>query len=388
MLGSAGLGMFTQPNWHNASSTTVDRAAMLHYDSDRAESLFLHRVGRSEGAGADAHARAANVGGSDRSPAPKQQIKRKWSTRLSETLHNVGKNVKKRADSWNQRKHSPTAPKQRLRAFSQIANSARLPPGSGERSRDGDDEMSSSSELLVRSSVACRQSAVTGLPIRNGSLQTGRLAIERAQYRYPAPAHTRAHEPLLAPYNMTEGVLHGKGRDEDAEARRWYNYTTRERLMIMERRVRIAERSGDFSPVGREAMFKKSHKLQSRTSEQSQASIKLKKKVAERQQKSDRQFQRWKEGSSGPPLLRLWDRVRRRSSGGEKSQIEANLSYWQLPGDSGFLESEESELDDSTTDEDSDDEWREGNVEALRYAGWALQSALAIFFSRAPECLA
>lgn len=398
MLGSAGLGVFHNPRW-NRSDASVYTASGVRFNDGGPESEPLRRMGRCESQGMELADEAADAGfGRRRSggvvvmrDGGQEQIsssKRRWSTRLSETLVDLGKTVKMRTDSWSWRRDS-LAPVQGLEAPASRGGSSVRLPGSGERSRDGGDEMSGDDGLLVRSVASQGRSTalqplqrIIDVPPRVSSLQqTVSHAVEHTEYRYPAPEYSDAHRHE---YMTCEGDSDSQEErfEAEMEARRWIRHTAHERLMMMERQLRIAEREGAFTATGRKAMFKRSHIRQRRTSEQSQASVKLKKKIAKRQKKSDKEFKRWLNGDDVPWHSRLWTKMTRRwSRSSEKSPLQADLAEQDLPGDSGFESGESGESSGSTSGNytDSDDEWRGDDWEASRYVGWALQSAPTIF---------
>lgn len=317
----------------------------------------------------------ADFDGAEMLPRDPARMKRRWSTRFGDALADFGKVVKKRTDSWRKRKDSVASPVDASDPAPEVLvgeRSSGLDPsaspsrGSGGRSRDGDDELSSEEDLLRFTSTASRQRQPSQAD------DHGQTRPERqVQYAYPA-------EQLRRAAAAGEQDIHGLvWRLQNEEEQRRLHRHPREHLAMMERELRIAERQGAFTDAAFEKKFKKAHRrLKRADSEQSQASIKLKAKVARKKSESDGKFRRWSETKDLSPMSRVLKRIGRRnradSAAEEESEVRSEMPRSEEDEDEnarsrGSVASLESQA--------STDEWREGNVEAARFAGWALQSA-------------
>ena len=156
-----------------------------------------------------------------------------------------------------------------------------------------------------------------------------------------------------------------------------YDPHLREKMVMMERQVRIAEREGAFDDAKRKKKFAKTYFHRSTQRQRLQASAKLKAKVAREQKKIDRKFRQSQEETSTSPKD-AWDRIRRWSrgdvgivgEGGERSAVEVGA------GESGYASDDEFS---TTSSERRVARRREEAAAAARYAGIALRSAPFIF---------
>jgi hypothetical protein len=149
----------------------------------------------------------------------------------------------------------------------------------------------------------------------------------------------------------------------------------RERMAMMERQLRIAEREGAFDDAKRKKLFKETYSHRCNQRQQLQASDKLKANVAKEQRKIEEKFWRSQRDSSQVDWtrFRLWSAARARMAGenGGRSALE-----------SGYASDDES----SSRDREMRDAQRRRDARrmeeaelATRYAGTALRSAPFIF---------
>jgi hypothetical protein len=411
MVSFADAGYFQNLRW-NASTTAVRELEVAPYEDEEAERLLRKkskarmfwkrrsvapaRVVESDDA-TDAESAVADWASDMATVATSHAIepmKRRWSTRLSETFFDFGRSVKKRTDSWSWRKDSvamppPSAPVVHVGVTTDGHSSSS--PGSGEGSRDGGDERSSEDELLNstlpldergRSLHIRERGGISRLPwppVRpkgKGRAQTAPAPVAeeqpaRVQFRYSLQAqHMR---PRLVPCDDDET------NRQIEERERFFHDNSRQRLLVLEREVRIAEREGVFTQAAREAGLKKGHRrLRSSDNEQSRASVKLKARVAKEKKKVDREFRRWKRERGIPPISRVLRNMRNALRGDDGEVDEAVES--QVVSDvrsSSAADSSPSASQSSASpfSADSSDAQREENVQAARYAGLAMQQA-------------
>jgi hypothetical protein len=114
-------------------------------------------------------------------------------------------------------------------------------------------------------------------------------------------------------------------RREEEEFR---NASPARRLATLERRMRMAEREGDFDTAAIEKTYKKPHRrLNSECSQQAQASVKLKTKLAKQQAKLDKKFNRAQESRENEsPISKVFNRILRRNSRGKEAMVESDLA--------------------------------------------------------------
>ena len=321
MFASASMGSyFPLPDYaynYNASSTAVHEYEIGTPDEDdpEAERLMLRRtIGREgvrpRGDSLAGESMVAVFGGEGTGLG-----KRRFS-KFGETFVDLGKAVKKRAGSWSWRRDSVvTTPGRALRGRVDESSSAIVSPGSGERSRDGGDEGSGGDEAdrggrrarpWVRGMR--RKSAPTGLVLG------GNVAPAQRRQTLPAPPP----RPMLKTYDSDE--------QKRLEEEQFRVAGPHRRLMVLERGVRIAEQEGAFDTTAIEKSYKKPHqRLNSECSQQSQASMKLKVKLAREQAKSDKNFRRAQEGGDKEsPISKVFNRIWRRNSRGKDVAVQSH----------------------------------------------------------------
>ena len=120
-------------------------------------------------------------------------------------------------------------------------------PGSGERSRDGDDEGSGGYERVLRRRRLVRP-GMRG--VRRKSTQTGLVSGGNGNVK-PAPRRQTLPEPSRAMLAYDNEAL-----ERLEEEWQYRNANPPRRLAMMERRMRIAEQQGAFSPKAREKTYK------------------------------------------------------------------------------------------------------------------------------------
>lgn len=372
MMSSAEMGcsqLPEPPRWNTSTTAVYEFEEPVPYEDDKAErSMYdrarMRRALLQSAAESDANAAQSSAvqAGSEQEQQQqkREKKKRRWSARLGATFAGFGKSVKKRTNSWSKRKDSVMAPDPApvLLSGDTIDLSTSPSQGSGERSRDDDDELSSDDELLLRFTTA-----TTGIQLPSQLASPVRSAAS-IHFQYP----DQAPQPMSA---AAEEDTSDEDFDWDYQYKQFDSYGLgshpQEDLAMLARGVRIAERRGDFKTAARERTFKNLNRLCRTDSAQSQASIGFKAKSARKKTKSDSRFSRWSEFRS---LKRLW-----RKNGAEMRSAEESGSRSEV------LRSDEDERSSSREpvatllSRDSTDEWREGDVEAARFAGWTLQSA-------------
>lgn len=365
---SAGYGYvdFQPPQWedypHNSNSRSYSSSVVgvrelspeREVDDDEAEGLgsrqssararvAFHGVdGVRDGVGAVAGRRV-----SARVPGAEAGGKRRWSARLSETIFDFGRLVKERAGSWVGRRDSVQV---------QTQAQAQVLAGSGERSRDGDDELSF---VEVPREVERRRRASAG----------ARMGREphRIEYVYPVQG-----------FNAGEGsstALEGRTASWPLEVASYRNQQHRreeqEALAMLEREVRVAWRQGAFSSGKRAKLFRKAWANRTTDDAKERASVKYREELALRKKRGDDDFRRWSVEKDMTPLERARSRV---ENWIRSVSVSRQGSRDDSKGGSGLEDGAESSYE-PVANEDSDNEWRQENVEAARYAGWALQRA-------------
>jgi hypothetical protein len=409
MVSFADAGYFQNPRW-NASTTAVRELEVAPYEDEEAERLLRKkskarmfwkrrsvapaRVVECDDA-TDAEDWASDMATVATSYALEHEpMKRRWSTRLSETFFDFGRSVKKRTDSWSWRKDSvatppPLAPVVHVGVTADGHSSSS--PGSGEGSRDGGDERSSEDELLNftlpldergRSLHIRERGGISRLPwppVRpkgKGRAPSAPVAIAeeqpaRVQFRYSLQAqHMR---PRLIPCD--DDKIHRQIEERE----RFFHDNSRQRLLVLEREVRIAEREGVFTQAAREAGLKKGHRrLRSSEREQSRASVKLKARVAKEKKKVVREFRRWKRERGIPTVsrvLRSMRNVLRGDEGETEEVVESQVVSDVRSSECADSSPSASQSSASPFSADSSDEQREENVQAARCAEVAIQQA-------------
>ncbi|GAB7328291.1 hypothetical protein MBLNU13_g00296t1 [Cladosporium sp. NU13] len=329
MFASASMGGYFQlPDW-NASSMAVHEyeIATPYEDDPQAERLILRRSvawdgtgfvpGGEEGIGGATIAVCGREGVgemvSPRGPGLGLR-KRRFSARVGEGFADFREAVKKRAGSWSWRRDSVMVPRQgrALRGRVDESSSTIVSPGSGERSRDGGDELSGEDEMISRGHQArpwVRGGRRKSAPARRVS-EGNSMPVRRRQ-TLPAP-----------PSKLSIRDKNYLKRDEEQQFR---DGSPRRRLATLERRLRIAEQEGDFDTAAIEKTYKKPHRrLNSECSQQSQASVKLKTKLAKKQAKSNKTFRRAQESRENEsPISKVFNRILRRNSRGKELMVES-----------------------------------------------------------------
>jgi hypothetical protein len=369
VFSSASMGGYFQlPDWNASSMAVHEYEIETPYENDpEAERLILRRAfaredgrifgGSWAGGSTVAVCQREVVGeiGSSRGAG-----KRKMS-RVGETFVELGKAVKKRADSWSWKRDSVVELRQgrALRGRVDESSSRIVSPSSGERSRDGGDELSVRDES-VRCERVTRPSIRRG--IRRKSTQTGPVfggAVVPAPRRQTLPAPPP--QPMLLPYDSDVAKEYEKKFFSRDNPQRW--------LAEMERGVRIAERDGAFDTAAIEKSYKKSHRrLNSESSQQSQASAKLKVKTARAAAKSDKEFRRAQEGRDKESAIsKVFNQIWRRNSRGNEVMLASDPA-------SG-LEDSSSGATGSAWSEDTADRMRTMSIQAVVHIGRAAQLA-------------
>lgn len=129
----------------------------------------------------------------------------------------------------------------------------------------------------------------------------------------------RIHDNLPRRYSgppniRSEALRHAIARAESELLEELQESSPRQRMVMMERQVRIAEREGAFEDAKRNKMYGKTYFHRCTERQQSQASAKLKEEVTKAQKKSDGQFWQGEEETSISPKG-VWGRFRRWSRG-------------------------------------------------------------------------
>jgi hypothetical protein len=325
MFTSASMGGYFQlPDWNASSMAVHEYEIATPYEEDpEAERLVLRRsVARD--AGGFVPGGGEGVGGSTVAVCGREGVgemvsprKRRLSTRVGETFAGFGKAVKRRTGSWGWRRDS-VVPRQgrALRGRVDGSSSMIVSPGSGERSRDGGDELSGEDDLSRRRGRQARPWVRGG---RRKSAPTGRVSggnVMPARHRQTLPA---------PPSKLSVRDKDYLKRREEEEFR---NASPARRLATLERRMRMAEREGDFDTAAIEKTYKKPHRrLNSECSQQAQASVKLKTKLAKQQAKLDKKFNRAQESRENEsPISKVFNRILRRNSRGKEAMVESDLA--------------------------------------------------------------
>lgn len=372
MFSSASMGGYFQlPDWNASSMAVHEYEIETPYEDDpAAERLILRRafaredgrivtVGSSLPGQSTVAVQVSDVMGEIGSS--RGMGKRKMS-RVGETFVELGKAVKKRADSWSWRKDSVVVARQgrALRGRVDGSSSRIVSPSSGERSRDGGDELS------VRDKVVRRERRMRpwmSRDLRKRSTQTGPVSggiVVPAPRRQTLPAPPPP-QPMLLPYDSDVAREYEKKFFSRDNPQRW--------LAKMERGVRIAERDGAFDTAAIEKSYKKPHRrLNSESNQQSQASAKLKVKTARAAAKSDKEFRRAQEGRDKESAIsKVFNQIWRRNSRGN----EVMLASGQASG----LENSISGATGSAWSEDTADRMRTMSIQAVVHIGRAAQLA-------------
>jgi hypothetical protein len=370
MMASAEMGGYFQlPEW-NASNTAVHEYEVAEpYEDEEAERLLLRRTKarRSLCPVAVEHSLAgeSTVAICSSEAVGRRSRKRRFSSRVGEGLKDLEKAVKKRTDSWSWRKDSmalaPSSPPPAAallgERFEESASSEGGSLGSGERSRDGDDEMSSGEEQVFRRRQTRSWNLFARRPVQTGPVSGGNGG--RAHNRQVLPVQP----PVLLAHNHEQLQL-------------TYDIPRLD-LAIMERGVRIAERQGAFSSATREKTFKLPHRrLGSESSQQSQASIMLKTKLAREKAESDRQFRRLSEDRDESPVRKVFNKLWRRNGRGKESVVESAAPS-SLESSAENFTSSATQSSGEVSREDRADRQRGDNVEAAAHAGRAVQQGVA-----------
>lgn len=147
-------------------------------------------------------------------------------------------------------------------------------------------------------------------------------------------------------------------------------------MAMMERQIRIAERQGAFDDAKRKKLFKETYSHRCNQRQRSQASVKLKARVEEEQNKVDARFWRssQEEEEEESPKDDAWNRFRRWSHA--RVGIAGEDRRRSVGDESGYASDDESP---SPRTEMREEPRREEAAEAVRYAGTALRSGPFIF---------
>lgn len=375
MFSSASMGGYFQlPDW-NASSMAVHEyeiATPHEGDPPETERLILRRSvarnaygwsfgfvpGGEEGVGGTTVAVCGREGIGEMVSPPRRGLrlgKRRFSARVGEGFADFKDAVKKRAGSWIWRRDSAVPPRQgrALRGRVDESSSAIISPGSGERSRDGGDELSGEDDPIRR-----RREARPW--IRGGRRKS--TPTRRVYGDNVVPARRR--QTLPAPPSKLS--KRDKNYLKRLEEQHFRHASPRRRLVALERRMRIAEQEGDFDTPAIEKTYKKPHRrLNSECSQQSQASVKLKTKLAKKRAKSDKTFRRAQESRENEsPISKVFNLIFRRNSRGKQVAVESNAA---------------SALGSSSDDASSvaaESVWSEDTIERLR--GLSVQAVVHI----------
>lgn len=310
--------------------------------------------------------------------------KRKWSQRLSETLFDFGKRVKRRAGSLVPRRDS-VAPGERLGEREGWSSEALV--GSGEGSRDGDgdgdDEWSEGDE--VAGDRERRDGGLHRLTADEWVLRLQRereraeleVEVERIEYAYPnAGPVTRRNVRVQRTLSGASERL--RELDEEAREARLAEVRRRQqeraRLAMLERGVRIAEREGAFSDASRGKMFTASMAHRTTDEIRAKASAIWRERVEARERRIDEEYRRWMAGERRTS----WSKVRGRvmSWVRPESKSKSPRSFKDTAGEVAGA----SRSNRAAADENRDRERREENVQAIRYAGWGMQSVPWVIF--------
>ena len=372
MFASASMGGYFQlPDWNASSMAVYEHEIATPYEDDpAAERLVLRRIVAMDSSGGFVPSGEGGIGGSTVAVCGRGGVggmvpprglglglrKRRFSARVGEGFADFREAVKKRAGSWSWRMDSVVVPPRQgrvLRGRVDESCSAIVSPGSGERSRDGGDELSGEDELRSR----VRQAR----PWVHGGRRKSAL-VRRVSGGNAMP--TRRRQTLTAPpYKLPRRDKNYLKRLEEHHFR---DASPRRRLAALERRMRIAEQEGDFDTAAIEKTYKKPHRrLNSECSRQSQASVKLKTKLAKKQAKSNKSFRRAQESRENEsPISKVFNLILRRNSRGKEVAVESNPA-------SGLESS-----GDDVSSAASSSVWSEDSIERLR--GLSVQTVVHI----------
>ena len=375
MFSSASMGGYLQlPDW-NASSTAVHEYEIATPDEDEPEAgrLMLRRTFARVGArlsvplwdswaGESTVAVCGSCVMGEFSSSRGQGLglgKRRFSARVGEGFAGFGRAVKRRTSSWSWRRDSVMPPRQgrALRGRVDGSSSSIASPSSGERSRDGDDELSGGDELVRRG----RQSRPWIRGLRRKSTQTGPVSG-----RVVVPSQRRQTLPVPPKKLLTYNKNYLK-RLEEQEFR---DASPERRFVLIERGLRIAEAQGAFDTAVIEKAYKKPHqRLNSECRQQSQASIKLKVKLAKKAAKSDKKFrQRQESRDNESPISKVFNKLWRRNSRGQEAMVESDpASGLRSSGNDAS-----SDASQSAWSEDTIDRQRTMSIEAVVHIGRAV----------------
>lgn len=348
------------------------------YENDpEAERLILRRSvardGRSfgfvpggeEGVGGTTVAFCGREGVGEMVSPPQRGVrlgKRRFSARVGEGFADFREAVKKRAGSWSWRRDSVVPPRQgrALRERVDESSGGIVSPGSGERSRDGGDEFSGEDEPIRRG----RQTRSWVRGGRRKSAPTRRVSGGNAM-----PARRR--QTLPAPPSKLK--IRDKNYLKRLEEHHFRDASPRRRLVTLERRMRIAEQDGDFNKTAIEKTYKALHRrLNSECSQQSQASVKLKTKLAKKQAKSDKKFRRMQESRENEsPISKVFNLMFRRNSREKEVMVESDPAS-ALSSSGGDASSSAAE---SVWSEDTVERLRGLSVQAVVHIGRAARLA-------------
>lgn len=375
MFSSAAMGSnFQLPDW-NASSTAVHEyeIATPYEGAPEAERLMLRRAFARVGASLHVPFGDSWTGGSTVAVCGSDVMgefsssrglglglgKRRFSARVGEGFAGFGRAVKRRTSSWSWRRDSVVPPRQgrALRRKVDGSSGSIASPSSGKRSRDGDDELSCGDEVRSRG----RQSRPWMRGSRRKSTQTGPVSG-----RVVIPAQRR--QTLPAPPNKL--LTYNKNYLKRLEEEEFRDASPERRFVLIERGLRIAEAQGAFDTAGIEKTYKKPHRrLNSECRQQSQASIKLKVKLAKKAAKSDKKFRRCQRSRDNEsPIAKLFNRIWRRNSRGKEAMVESDPASGL--GSSGNDAS--SDASQSAWSEDTIDRQRTMSIEAVLHIGRAI----------------
>jgi hypothetical protein len=375
MFSSASMGGYFQlPDWNASIMAVHEYEIETPYEDDpEAERLILRRAfaredGRIFG---DSWAGESTVAVCQREARdeiePSRGLGKRKMSKVGETFAELGKAVKKRADSWSWWNDSVMATRQgrALRGRVEESSSRIVSPSSEERSRDGDDELSVRDDAIRRERVT-RPWIRRGFGLRRKSTQTGLVSggiVVPAQRRQTLPAPPP--QPMLLPYDSDVA--------KEYEKIHFSRDNPQRRLAEMERGVRIAERDGAFDTAAIETSYKKPHRrLNSECRQQSQASAKLKIKTARAAAKSDKEFRRAQESRNNEsPIAKVFNRIWRRNSRGTEVMVESDPA-------SG-LEDSSSGATGSAWSEDTADRLRTTSIQAVVHIGRAARLASVPF---------
>ena len=324
--------------------------------------------------------------------------KRKLSVMFSEALTDISKVIKKRTDSLVWRKDSGAElpaeilPQVRSGSHGSGEGTNRL---TGSAQRSGSEEPCTDSGDAVPSNTQLRQASrqfdavrsprvgesATSRPTR-GSL--GSL-YEQARRRVAqiSPFETAVVEQLVRIYpDHQQDPLSAPPSYVIAHVERGlheglHGCCPRQRMVMIERQLRIAEREGAFDDAKRNKRFAKTYLRSCTERQQSQASAKLKEEIAKAQKKSDGQFWHSEEETSRSPK-EVWGRFRRWSRGDVDiaRRSDGRSASVAAAEDPGYASDDESP---SPRTQRRSERRRQDAATAARYAGTALRSAPFIF---------